>query len=202
MKTRTFPQSETPAYHHFLRAGRTLTETMIATALLGLVASAIAVCNIAGLKFSEYVRPKLDNARYARQTVARIIEEVRSANSIAVGTGTGTTFSNAPSNRPQSGNALQVFPTTNMSQYIYFYLDTNTQNVLEIDLGASNTVTIARCVTNTTIFAMENFGGTTLTNPANNAVLSIQLQMRRDSNLQGVGDSYQVRSRITRRNIL
>ena len=49
---------------------------------------------------------------------------------------------------------------------------------------------------------MEIFSGTTLTNPANNAVLSIQLQMRRDSNEQGVGDSYQVRSRITRRNIL
>jgi hypothetical protein len=186
----------------FAEAGRTLTETMIASALLGLVVSAIAICNIAGLKFAEYVRPKVDNSRYARQTVARIIEQVRCANSIQVGTGTATAFSNAPPNRPQSGNALRVFPSTNMSQCIYFYLDTNSQNVLEVDLGASNAFMIATCVTNTTIFAMENFSGTTLTNPANNAVLSIQLQMRRDSNAQNIGDSYQVRSRITRRNIL
>jgi len=73
---------------------------------------------------------------------------------------------------------------------------------VQVDLGSSNGVAIATCVTNTTIFAMENFGGTTLTNPANNAVLSVQLQMRRDSNVKGVGDAFQVRSRITRRNIL
>jgi Ni,Fe-hydrogenase III small subunit len=187
---------------NFHRAGRTLTETMIATALLGVVATAIAVCNIAGLKFTEFVRPKLDNARYGRQTISRIVEQVRCANSLQVGTGTATTFSNAPVNRPQSGNALKVFPTTNTSQYIYFYLDTNSQAVVQVDLGSSNGVAIATCVTNTTIFAMENFGGTTLTNPANNAVLSVQLQMRRDSNVKGVGDAFQVRSRITRRNIL
>ena len=183
-------------------AGRTFAETMIAMALLTLVVSAIWITNIAGLKFSEYVRPKLDNARYARQTVARIIEEVRCANSIQVGTGTATTFSNAPANSAQAGNALKVFPSTNSSQYIYFYLDTNAQQMIQVDLGVSNGFTIARSVTNATPFRMENFSGTTLTNPANNAVLSIQLQMRRDSNEQGVGDSYQVRSRITRRNIL
>ena len=183
-------------------AGRTFAETLIAMALLTLVVSAIWITNIAGLKFSEYVRPKLDNARYARQTVARIIEEVRCANSIQVGTGTATTFSNAPANSAQAGNALKVFPSTNSSQYIYFYLDTNAQQMIQVDLGVSNGFTIARSVTNATPFRMENFSGTTLTNPANNAVLSIQLQMRRDSNEQGVGDSYQVRSRITRRNIL
>jgi hypothetical protein len=189
-------------HNEFRQAGRTLTETMIATALLGLVATAIAVCNIAGLKFTEFVRPKLDNARYARQTVSRIIEEVRCANSLQVGNGTSTTFSNAAINSPQMGNALKVFPTTNASQYIYFYLDTNTQNVLEVDLGASNSTIIATCVTNPTVFRMENFSGTTLTNSANNAVLSVQLQIRRNSNVQGVGDFFQVRSRITRRNIL
>lgn len=187
---------------NFSRAGRTYTETMIATALLGLVASAIWITNIAGLKFTEYVRPKLDNARYSRQTVSRIIEEVRSANSTQVGTGTATTFSSAAVNSPQIGNALRVYPTTNTSNYIYFYLDTNTQNVLEVDLGASNSIIIATCVTNPIVFRMENFSGTTLTNPANNAVVSVQLQVRRDSNVKGVGDFYQVRSRITRRNIL
>ena len=186
----------------FAEAGRTFVETLIAMALLTLVASAIWVCNIAGLKFSEYVRPKLDNARYARQTVARIIEEVRCANSIQVGTGTLTTFSNAPANQPQAGNALRIFPSTNASQFIYFYLDTNNQQMIQVDLGASNGFAIASSVTNLTPFAMENFRGTTLTNPANNAVLSIQLQMKRDSNPQGIGDAYQVRSRITRRNIL
>jgi hypothetical protein len=183
-------------------AGRTLAETMVASALLCLVTTAIVICNIAGLKFTEYVRPKLENSRYARQTVARIIEEVRCATSIQVGTGTMTTFTNVGSSRPQVGNALRIYPGTNQNQYIYYFLDTNQSMVLELPLGSTNAVQMATSVTNLTPFSFENFAGTTLTNPANNAVLSVQLQMRRDSSEQGVGDTYQVRSRITRRNIL
>lgn len=182
--------------------GHTLTETLVASALLCLVAGTIAICNIAGLKFTEYVRPKIDNSRYARQTVARIIEEVRCASSVEVGTGTATTFTNAAVNKPQAGNAIRIYPTTNSTQYIYYYLDTNTQSLLEVPLGASAAFEIAECVTNLAPFSMENFAGTTLTNPANNSVLSLQLQMRRDSNVRTVGDAYQIRSRITRRNIL
>jgi len=185
----------------FGERGHTLTETIVASALLCLVTGTIAVCNIAGLKFTEYVRPKIDNSRYARQTVARIIEEVRCASSVEVGTGTATTFTNAAVNKPQAGNAIRIYPT-NSTQYIYYYLDTNTQSLLEVPLGASTAFEIAECVTNLAPFTMENFAGTTLTNPANNSVLSLQLQMRRDSNVGTVGDAYQIRSRITRRNIL
>jgi len=71
-----------------------------------------------------------------------------------------------------------------------------------LPLGSSNGTAIATFVTNNTPFSFENYSGATLTNPANNAVLSVQLQMRRNSAVAGVGDSYQVRSRITRRNIL
>jgi len=81
-------------------------------------------------------------------------------------------------------------------------MDTNTQKIIEFPLGSSSGETIATFVTNSTPFSMENFSGTTLTNPANNAVLSIVLQLRRDSKVQNVGDTYQIRARITRRNIL
>ena len=183
-------------------AGRTLVETMIASALVCVVAGTIAICNIAGLKLAEYVRPKIENSRYARQTVAQLIEQVRCANSVQVGYGTASTFTNVAANRAQSGNAIRIFPSTNTSQYIYYYLDTNSQTVFQFPLGSSSGFTIANSVTNLIPFSMENFSGTTLTNPANNAVLNVQFQMRRDSNVRGVGDSYQVRSRITRRNIL
>ena len=184
------------------QAGRTLTETMVASALMVLVTITIVICNIAGLKFAEFVQPKVQNSQYARQTVARIIEEVRCANSVQVGTGTDTGFTPVGSSRPQAGNAIRIFPSTNMSQYIYYYLDTNNASVVEMPLGSSNGTAIATFVTNNTPFSFENYSGATLTNPANNAVLSVQLQMRRNSAVAGVGDSYQVRSRITRRNIL
>jgi len=57
-------------------------------------------------------------------------------------------------------------------------------------------------VTNHTVFSMENFSGTVLTNSQNNAVMSVLLQMRRQSAWRGIADFYQVRAKVTRRNIL
>jgi hypothetical protein len=166
------------------------------------VVSTIVIVNIGGLKFAEYVQPKIQNSQYARQTVARMIEEIRCANSVEVGTGNTATFTNVGPSQPQVGNAIRIYPGTNTTQYIYYFLDTNEGTVKQIPLGATIPLKVATCVTNLTPFSYENYAGTTLTNPANNAVLSIQLQMRRASEVPGVGDAYQVRSRVTRRNIL
>src|SRR2546423_7864692 len=103
--------------------GHTLVEAMIATALGGLVITAMAVCNISGIKFNEFVRPKLENARYARKTLGTIIEEVRCASSVQVGTGTSGGFTAAGSTNAQWGNALRIYPSTNLAQYIYYFRD-------------------------------------------------------------------------------
>src|SRR5262249_27255061 len=87
----------------------TLVETMMAAALFSLVLVAVLGCHIGGLKLNENVRPKVENSRYARETLSPLIEEVRSANSIQVGTGTTnlTNFSAAAASQPQTGNALK-----------------------------------------------------------------------------------------------
>ena len=69
-------------------------------------------------------------------------------------------------------------------------------------VSSTNEQTIATMVTNTTVFSMESFSGTVLSNNANNAVLSMLLQMLRPSDKSGMSDAYQVRARTTRRNIL
>jgi hypothetical protein len=70
-----------------------------------------------------------------------------------------------------------------------------------MDLNSTQPLVIADQVTNLLVFSMENFSGTVLTNPQNNCVLSMLLQMRRATSVQGVSDTLQVRSKITRRNI-
>jgi len=180
----------------------TFTETMVAMALFGLTVMAIIGCHLAGLEFNEFVRPKVENSKYARQTLSRIIEEVRCANSIQVGTGTLSSFSAVGATNAQSGNALRIYPTTNLTQFIYYFHDTASNTVVKIPLLSSNGITIATSVTNDYVFTMENFSGVALSNSQNNAVLSFVLQMRRPSSKAGMSDSYQVRSRITRRNIL
>lgn len=184
------------------RAGYTLTEVMVATALFGLLIIGLLACHFAGLRFTQFIQPRLLNAQYNRQTISQLIEEVRSANSVQVGTGTVSSFTAAGPTSQQAGNALRIYPTTNLTQFIYYYHDSSTLNVGKIPLGSTNANIIATSVTNDCIFRMEDFMGNMLTNSQNNAVTSVQLQMLRSSLWNGISDATQVRTRITRRNIL
>jgi hypothetical protein len=181
--------------------GRTLVELMVASGLLALVVLAILSCHLAGMRFTGFVLPKIQNAEYSRQLVGRMIEEIRCANTVAIGTGTLSGFTAAAANRPQAGNAIRVYALTNSTSYIYYFQDTNTWTVHRMDLNSTQALMIADQVTNLLVFSMENFKGTTLTNPQNNCVLSMLLQMRRPTSVQGVSDTLQVRTKITRRNI-
>jgi hypothetical protein len=181
--------------------GRTLVEMMVASSLLSLVIIGILSCHIAGLRVTGFVMPKIQNAEYSRQLVSRVIEEIRCATSVSVGTGTVSSFTAAAANRPQVGNAIRVYPSTNSTSYIYYFQDTNTWTVQRMEISNTAPVIIADQVTNQLVFSMENFSGTVLTNPQNSCVLSMLIQMRRPTNVQGVSDTLQVRSKITRRNI-
>jgi len=183
-------------------AAFTLVEVMVAMALFSLVMVAIIACNFAGLELTEFVRPKIENAQYARRTVSRLIAEVRCANSIEVGTGTTNSFTPVGSSQAQTGNALRIYPSTNLSQFIYYFHDAGSATMRRIPILSSNAYTIATAVTNHSVFTMESFSGNVLTNSQNNAVMSVLLQMRRQSAWKGIADFYQVRAKVTRRNIL
>ena len=158
-------------------------------------------CHLAGLEFNEFVRPKVENSQYARETLSRLIEEVRSATWTQVGTGTVSTFSPIAPNKLQVGNALRIYTTTNNSPYVYYYLDSFAGTLQKIPLSSTNVQTIATSVTNATVFSMEDLSGTVLTNNQNNAVLSVLFQMLRPSSKSGMSDAYQIRAKTTRRNI-
>ena len=202
MNQRAVKHSSSRLYCHRLARAYTLAEMMVAMSVFSLVIAAVLACHLAGLEFNEFVRPKVQNAQYARQTLSRIIEQVRCAISIQVGAGTKTSFTPVGPNQPQVGNALRIYPTTNATPYIYYYQDSFNSTLQMRPISSSNEQTIATMVTNTTVFSMENFSGMVLSNNANNAVLSMLLQMLRPSDKSGMSDAYQVRAKTTRRNIL
>jgi prepilin-type N-terminal cleavage/methylation domain-containing protein len=187
---------------HRHQAAFTLVEVMVAMSLFSVLIMAIIACSFAGLKLNEYVKPKLENAEYARRTVSRLIAEVRCANSIQVGTGTKLSFTPAGASQAQIGNALRIYPSTNTSQFIYYFHDNQSKTMQRVPLLSSTAFVIASAVTNNSVFTMENYAGNVLTNSQNNAVVSVLLQMRRGSAWNNISDAYQVRARATRRNIL
>ncbi len=183
--------------------GYSLVELQISALLLVSIMLGVFYTHMAGLKLQGYVQPKVENAQYSRETISRMIEEVRCANSTQIGTGAFSAFTACGGSKLQVGNALRIFPGSNTTQCIYYYLDTNNWNLMRMDYGVTNAAdTIAYSVTNNPIFSMESYSGTTLTNIQNNSVLSVLLQMRRTTTMQNVTDTCQVRAKMTRRNIL
>lgn len=184
-----------------LRSGHTITEMIVSMAVFSLAIASIMACHLAGIRFNWFIQPKVENALYARQTLSRVIEEVRSANSIQVGSGTAGSFVPAGATNNQAGNALRIYPSTNTAQYIYYFHDPTAFALNRVPLLGSTFVTIAGSVTNDNVFEMEDYSGTVLTNSQNNAVLGILLQMRRDLPIKGASDAYQIAAKITRRSI-
>jgi prepilin-type N-terminal cleavage/methylation domain-containing protein len=182
--------------------GYTLVEMMIASGLFSLVVLGILACHLTGLRMQQLIQPKLLNAQYERQTLGRLIEEVRCANSLQVGNGSLSSFTAAGLTNVQTGNALRIYPSTNTAQYIYYFHDLATATVQRVPFQSTNTTIIASAVTNHTIFTMQDFAGNALTNSQNNAVMSLLLQFYCTTAWQGIADAAQVRARVTRRNIL
>ena len=116
--------------------GRTLVEMMVASSLLSLVILGILSCHIAGLRFTGFVMPKIQNAEYSRQLVSRMIEEIRCATTVSIGTGTVSGFTTAAANKPQIGNAIRIYPL-NTNSFIYYFQDTNTWTVKRMDLNST-----------------------------------------------------------------
>lgn len=183
------------------RTGHTLTEVIVSMSVFSLAIAGIMACHLAGLRFNYFIQPKIENAQYARQTLSRIVEEVRCATSVQVGSGSLTNFTPVSATNAQAGNALRIYPSTNLSQFIYYFHDPSSASLNRIPLLGSRAVDIADSVTNNNVFEMEDYSGTVLTNSQNNAVLSILLQMRRDLPIQGASDAYQIVAKITRRSI-
>jgi len=180
----------------------TLVEMMVALGLFSLVIMGILACHLAGLRFQQLIQPKLLNAAYERKTIGRLIEEVRCANSLQVGTGWLSGFTAVGPTNLQAGNALRIYTSTNLSQYIYYFHDRATATVRRVPLQGNGATIIASAVTNDAIFTMESFAGNALTNSQNNAVMSLLLQFYVASAWQGISDAVQVRAKVTRRNIL
>lgn len=183
------------------RAAHTLTELMASMAVFSLAMIGVMACHLAGLRMNVMILPKLQNAQYSRQALSHLIEEVRCASSIQVGSGTLTTFAPAGATNQQVGNALRIYPSTNTTQFIYYFHDPSALVLNKVSFSGTNVMTVATAVTNDSIFAVQDYSGSVLTNNQNNAVVSVLLQMSRTLPISGLVDTYEVGTKITRRSL-
>src|SRR5688500_231320 len=92
--------------------GFTLTEVMISVAILMVVTAALITSHLFGLRMHELTKVKLGVNEDSRQALSILTEEIRTAKSVKIGSGTLTAFTEVARNVSQTANAIQVYPTS------------------------------------------------------------------------------------------
>jgi hypothetical protein len=191
----------------------TLAETMIASATLVIVMGSVIACNLFGLSMAARQQIWLDASDDAAQAVGTMMQDIRSATILAVGTYSNNVFNQTPGNVQQSGNALMICtnsPTPGNAppwapySYILYYYDSVSNNLVRVNYNGAGVagdfkLVSANPITNdyvnpifTEVSCTQSSGNminTPLTNAAPLAAISIYLSFTKLQNSQVIIES-------------
>lgn len=185
--------------------GFTLSELMVSMAILMVVLAGVLSAHLFGGRLFQITRGKLGANQEARKALSLLIDEVRSAKLVKVGTGTAVSFAEPGLNQAQTGSALQVYAGTDTNSFVRYFWDAGGKQLKRMVNGAGAVSVVAHSITNSVIFAAEDYSGRVLTNNQNNRVIAMTLQFYQIQYpiiFIGPGqyfDFYQLSTRITRR---
>jgi len=186
----------------------TLTEMMVSMSLLGLVLMGMIASQLYGMRMLQVTSPKLGSSDEARIAVSKLVEDIRSAKLIRIGTGSLSSFTEFAVDQAQQGNSIQVYPTVSTNQWTRYYWDFADQKLKRTTNGATSVLVVANSVSNSLVFTSEDYAGNILTNNHNNRVIGLKLefyQIQYPKMSVGPGqyyDYYQLHTRITRRTLM
>lgn len=183
----------------------TLAELMISMSLLSLVIIGALYAHLFGLRVFNICATRLSASQSSRSALSRLCEDIRSGRLLYVGNGSSSGFTNIPLNRPRSGNALQVFPSTTTNSYFVYFMDPGAQALKRFDSASGSVQLVSPFITNQVVFTAEDYAGNTLTNDQNNRIIKLDLEFYQwEFPVAQVGayyDSYHLQTRIARRSI-
>lgn len=181
--------------------GFTVTEFLIAAAITLIVAGGMIYAYITGLRMYEITRAKLGASDDSRKAIAYLVDEIRSATEVKVGEGSPMIFNEAGITNLQLGNSIQIHATTNASDWVRYFWNSNEHTINRLTSANTNPVVIVNQITNSPVFTAEDFLGNIETNSQNNRVIGINLMFSQIPSLSAQPDFYQLRFRVTRRRL-
>jgi len=181
-------------------AGFTLPELLIAMTVFLLMVGGIIAANLFGLEMFQVTQTKLNVTTWSRQTIEQITGEIHTCNSVWVGNiTTNGVFEGLLDGETQQGTALLIYPTTNTTNYIIYFANPPDQTFRRTTDQAGTAEVLADSVTNTLIFAAQDFSGNVLTNNLNNRVIHLTLEFYQPARFMQDADNYQMETSVTRR---
>lgn len=185
--------------------GFTLTEVMVASAILTMVLAGVLVSHLFGMRMFQLTKAKLGASDEARLAISKIVDEIRSAKLLRVGDGDLSSFTETPLGSEQKGRALQIYATTNTNFFVRYFWDSSDKKLKRTTNGSTAVFVVANAISNAVIFRSEDYLGRVLTNNQNNRVIGLNLEFYQiaypvvNIGPGGLFDYYRLSTRITRR---
>jgi len=178
----------------------TLPELMVAVAILILLVGAMVTANLFGLRMFQIEENKLTASGEAQKIVGVLTDEIHCCDTFQIGTVTNGTFTGLPLNTAQTGTALIIYPTTNTTNFVVYYVNTNDHKFRRTTSVAGSTKILAQSVTNmASLFRAQDYSGNLLSNSQDNTVLHLKLEFYQATRYGVPPDYYKLETSATRR---
>ena len=181
-------------------AAFTLPELLFASTAFLMVLAAIMGANLFGMRMYQLSRTKLETTGTVRKVIGKMADEIRQCNSTCVGTVSNGVFLARLVGDLQAGNGLLIYPTTNTTNFITYYVNPSDQSFRRTTSTPRSTTILLQSVTNTVVFRTRDFLGNTLTNNQNNGVIHFCLEFFQPQRYLPVPDYYKLETSVSSRN--
>ena len=143
-------------------------EAMFASGTLAILILALLSAQLIGLRLDQVVESKQGASDTSRKVINQLPADIKSSKMWNIGNLSGTNVVPIPGGLPEQGTALQLYETTNGSQFILYYFTAGgingSGNLWRTTSTNWNPVVIASNLINTLYFTAENFNGVVATN--------------------------------------
>jgi len=182
------------------RLAFTLPEMMISMTVFLLLLIGIISTTLFGMRWFQISQAKLLATDSARESVSKMTDEIRSCTSTYVGdVSTNGLFTGRTNGNPQIGTGLLIYPSTNSTNYILYFLNASDLSFRRTCTASGFTTVVCQTVTNTNIFQVTDFMGNVQTNNTDNRVIHCTLQFYQTAPNTPTPQSYTLDTAVTRR---
>jgi len=184
------------------RTAFTLPEMMISLTVFLLLLIGIIGATLFGMRWFQISQTKLLATDSARESISKMTDEIRSCSTTFVGdVSTNGIFTGRTNGSPQIGTALLIYPSTNSTSYVLYFVNASDETFRRTSTTLGLTKIVAHTVTNTNIFQVTDFLGNVQTNNNDNRVIHCTLQFYQTAPNTPTPQSYTLDTAVTRRTL-
>ncbi len=185
-----------------VKAAFTLPEMLISMTIFGFLAIGILSATLLGMRWFQVNQTKMLATSGALKAVGKLTDEIRGCASTLVGNlNTNGIFTSRTNGQTQIGSSLLIYPTTNTSNFILYFLNAGDQTLRRTCTSSGLTTILANTVTNSVVFQAQDYAGNVLTNNQNIRTIRFTIQFFQTAPNTAVPDSYTLDTAVTRRTL-